>query len=231
MMSEFIEFKKIARLNRDIVITEKIDGTNAQILVEVALTEDRGGSRAGKEPAGDEVAVVQAFDPDDPTRGITYGVSSGSRNRWLQPGKQDNFGFAGWVKDNANELVTLLGAGRHFGEWWGAGVQRRYGQATKRFSLFNVHKYGEVKAVIGDVPVDSVPVLYRGPWFIEGSMHCSPLPCQTWAPVSALILLQATGSLASPGFMNPEGIVVFHEASGQLFKATIKDDEKPKGQQ
>lgn len=33
---EFQEFPKIARLSRDIIITEKIDGTNAQILI----TED-----------------------------------------------------------------------------------------------------------------------------------------------------------------------------------------------
>lgn len=30
---KFQEFPKIARLSRDIVITEKIDGTNAQVLV------------------------------------------------------------------------------------------------------------------------------------------------------------------------------------------------------
>jgi len=30
---EFQEFPKIARLSRDIIITEKIDGTNAQLLI------------------------------------------------------------------------------------------------------------------------------------------------------------------------------------------------------
>jgi hypothetical protein len=30
---EFQEFPKIARLSREIIITEKIDGTNAQILI------------------------------------------------------------------------------------------------------------------------------------------------------------------------------------------------------
>lgn len=33
---EFQEFPKMARLSRDIIITEKIDGTNAQLLI----TED-----------------------------------------------------------------------------------------------------------------------------------------------------------------------------------------------
>jgi hypothetical protein len=28
--------------------------------------------------------------------------------------------------------------------------------------------------------------------------------------------------------MNPEGVVIYHTASGQLFKKTIENDEKPK---
>lgn len=230
-MSDFVEFPKISRLNRDIIITEKIDGTNAQILIERVQTEDYGGTRAGEVPTGDELAVVRAFD-------VIYSISAGSRNRWLQTGKGDNFGFAGWVTSNANDLVALLGEGRHFGEWWGAGIQRRYGQTSKRFSLFNVSKWGwlsessarEAKAVPEEVGV--VPVLYRGPWFSDYEMHSQVVdgrPCSSWAPKYALQLLQEKGSVAAPGFMDPEGIVVFHEASGQLFKATIKGDERPKG--
>jgi len=37
------------------------------------------------------------------------------------------------------------------------------------------------------------------------------------------------GSLASPGFMLPEGIVIYHKASKTLFKKTLKNDESPKG--
>lgn len=33
-MLEFVEFPKIPRLSRDIIVTEKIDGTNAQIYLE-----------------------------------------------------------------------------------------------------------------------------------------------------------------------------------------------------
>ncbi len=32
------------------------------------------------------------------------------------------------------------------------------------------------------------------------------------------------GSVVSPGFMRPEGIVIFHVASGQIFKATLDGD-------
>jgi hypothetical protein len=40
--------------------------------------------------------------------------------------------------------------------------------------------------------------------------------------------LQRGGSQAARGFMRPEGVVIFHVASGQLFKKTIEGDEQPK---
>jgi hypothetical protein len=82
-------------------------------------------------------------------------------------------------------------------------------------------------AIVGGVRVDSVPVLYRGPWIVRTQgMTDTPV---VWAPEAVLDRLRREGSVAVPGFMDPEGIVVFHEASGRLFKATIKGDEKPKG--
>src|SRR5271157_773876 len=99
---QFVAFSKIARLNREMVITEKIDGTNAC----VSIREDGGA------------------------------ILAGSRNRWLTWPTQDNFGFAKWVQDNREELLKL-GPGRHYGEWWGVGIQRGYGLSERRFSLFN----------------------------------------------------------------------------------------------
>lgn len=172
---EFVPFQKIPRLNRDIVITEKIDGTNAIVHV----SEDRV-------------------------------VIAGSRNRWITPEK-DNAGFARWVQENAEQLAWL-GPGTHFGEWWGAGIQRRYGLTEKRFSLFNVGRWGEQRPPCCGV----VPTLYSGPF-------------SKTAIDDAMERLRSAGSVAAPGFMQPEGIVVFHTASGQLFKATLEGDEKPKG--
>jgi len=40
--------------------------------------------------------------------------------------------------------------------------------------------------------------------------------------------LAANGSVAAPGFYDPEGIVVFHTAANAGFKKTIKKDEVPK---
>lgn len=39
------------------------------------------------------------------------------------------------------------------------------------------------------------------------------------------------GSVAAPGFAKPEGIIIFHTASRQLFKKTVEKDELPKGVQ
>jgi len=69
------------------------------------------------------------------------------------------------------------------------------------------------------VPVccDVVPVLGRWDTF------------DPFAIRAALHTLAQHGSAAAPGFMRPEGIVVFHSASGILFKATLEKDEEPKG--
>lgn len=195
MNTNFEPFPKIARLRRDITVTEKLDGTNAQIYI----TPDTSAPE---------------MLPDIPWVG-SFGnvrIAAGSRNRWITP-ENDNYGFARWVKENAEELLKL-GEGRHFGEWWGAGIQRRYGLTEKRFSLFNTAKW----ELNPDIPkcCFCVPVLYQGLF-------------DTWEIDDTLKKLQVVGSQAAPGFMDPEGIIIYHAASRMLFKQTIKDDEKPKG--
>lgn len=46
-----------------------------------------------------------------------------------------------------------------------------------------------------------------------------------------LAKLEVLGSSAAPGFMKPEGIVVFHTAGNVGFKKTIEKDEIPKSLQ
>lgn len=189
----FVGFPKMPRLQRDIVITEKIDGTNGLIYIPEGTFE---------EPR----------------------IHAGSRNRWLTPEK-DNYGFARWVEENAETLIHDLGPGRHFGEWWGQGIQRRYGLDHKRFSLFNTKRW--FKTDESDIPACArfvtpnlgvVPILYEGP-FQGYSWMGSTTP---WG--DALLILASGGSVAAPGFKNPEGIVVFHTRAGQAFKVTLGDD-------
>lgn len=170
---EFESFKKIPRLSRDIVITEKIDGTNAQIFI------------------ADDFQTMLV----------------GSRTRWITP-QDDNYGFANWAEKNKEELLKL-GPGRHFGEWWGSGIQRGYGLKEKKFSLFNTGVWTKE-----NIPVccDVVPVLYSGKF-------------DTNLIENVLFELARNGSVASPGFMKPEGIIIYHSGSQSYFKKTIEKDE------
>lgn len=182
----------MGRLFRDIIIQEKIDGTNAQI----HITEDGG-------------------------------FFVGSRTRWITP-ENDNHGFARWAYENKAQLMDL-GPGRHFGEWWGSGIQRGYGleKGEKRFSLFNtirwcLHGHEPQQIPTGDprivkmqdvLPacVGLAPVLYRGEFSTDIIQYIAAR-------------LKTEGSKASPGFMNPEGIVVFHTAANVGFKYTLDGD-------
>ena len=186
-VTDFVEFPSIARLSREMIVTEKIDGTNAQVFV------------------GEDGAV-----------------RAGSRNRWIVP-EADNFGFAGWVRDHADELRDGLGVGRHFGEWWGSGIQRGYGlpKGEKRFSLFNVSRWADDRDTVKypnprPACCHVVPVLRAGVF-------------DTAVIESALTLLGTAGSVASPGFMQPEGIVVFHLAGNVGFKKTLDKNDGHKG--
>ena len=208
----FEAFPKIPRLFREMVITEKIDGTNAAVLI-----EDIG------EAAADDIPLAPS---DVLHEGRVYHVAAQSRKRVIFPNQDglasDNFGFAGWVRENQEALVQLLGPGRHFGEWWGQGIQRGYGLDHKRFSLFNPEfHFGELANESGGVPaildqVGTVPVLYRGPF-------------DTQDVRDAVDQLAQVGSFAAPGFKRPEGIIVWHEAARQTFKVTVEHDEAPKG--
>jgi len=210
---EFQEFPKMARLSRECVVTEKIDGTNAQVYIFRSLDGPLPGHIAYKDEG-------------------TYGslqMFAGSRTRWITP-EQDNHGFAKWVKHNAEELFQL-GEGRHFGEWWGQGIQRNYGMQEKRFSLFNAVRWVKREAYL--TPEEDATVSL-GPkqQFVPDCCHVVPVLYRgiftTEAVEQALDLLRERGSFASPGFMRPEGVVAYHTAGGIGFKKTLENDELPK---
>lgn len=204
-MAEFTAWPKTQRLFRDIVISEKIDGTNAGIHVEDLDPE--------LDHSEDEFLLAEVKDESQPFD-TYYGVYAQSRKRLITP-KSDNFGFARWVSSNAEELVKVLGPGLHFGEWWGVGIQRGYKLQSRRFSLFNTAQWKDLKVTIGDVPVASVPVLYEGV-FSEHAIR------------NALEELEFNGSAANPGFLNAEGICVFHTQTRGVFKVTLDNEDAGK---
>jgi hypothetical protein len=136
----------------------------------------------------------------------------GSRSRWINT-NDDNFGFAKWASANVEELKRL-GPGVHHGEWWGQGIQRGYGLKEKRFSLFNTSKWSD--EMVRPACCHVVPVILSGVF-------------STFDVETCLEMLRNEGSLAAPGFMNPEGVVVYHRAGNLMFKKTIKNDDIPKG--
>lgn len=221
-MLDFVGWPKIARLNRDIIVTEKINGTNAAIVV-----------------------------LDD---GIVYAQS---RTRVVST-QSDNYGFARWVEQHKDALREFLGVGRHHGEWWGVGIQSGYDLSERRFSLFNTVKWTdslEGQLALSNlqargVAVHAVPTLYKGPWTanlgykdantgewlrldeqenwidVEGTENPRP----RFAPNFILEWLKRAGSQAAPGYMTPEGIVVYHRASDTCFKVLAENDQIHKGE-
>lgn len=197
----FVGFPKIPRWSGELIITEKIDGTNAQIYIQDIEDMD--------------LDKWVCFHPDCPgivvPNPANHGaavrlIMAGSRNRWLnyREQKQDNFGFAAWVFENRHELAKL-GPGQHFGEWWGRGIGRNYDRIDRKFSLFNPDRYAERPEVCHVVP---------------------RIPYGT--PESAMGFLQRNGSQAAPGFMNPEGIIIYHTRSRTTYKMTFEHDKEGK---
>lgn len=182
-------------------ITEKIDGTNGAVIIKKFDSDD---------PLPSTAQLVSGNDPEAP--GALYLVAAQSRRRVITP-HNDNHGFAGWVWENAEYLASNLGEGHHYGEWWGVGIQRGYGMSKRVFSLFNIRKWGHV--AFANDQLRTVPVIYRGnfcDYLVDEALHT----------------LRENGSLAAPGYTNPEGVCVFHEDSNQVFKVTLANDGHPK---
>lgn len=184
--TEFHSWPKIHRLtgnSAQMVVTEKIDGTNGQILF-----LDSGVMRVG------------------------------SRKRWITP-EDDNFGFAQWAYENQSELFMVLGPGRHYGEWYGQGIQRNYGLQERRFALFNVHRWGTGTVPPNDFGLEVVPTLYRGPWDDRmDALH------------HVLADLRANGSMLVPEWSAAEGVIVQHLPSRHTFKVLLENNDVSKSE-
>ena len=113
MVSEFRKFAKIPRGQAEqITISEKMDGTNACVIVEKM---------------------------EDTLQHYIGGVQSKNRSLSLS---DDNFGFCQWASERADDLSSGLGEGYHYGEWCGPGIQKNRHQLDKRrFYLFNAGRW------------------------------------------------------------------------------------------
>lgn len=135
-------------------------------------------------------------------------LKAGSRTRWLVPG-DDNYGFAQFVYEKKEEIISKLGEGRHYGEWAGLGINSGYDLKEKRLYLFNWRRW---KSVEKELPerILTVPLLYTGKMSLD-------IIDETMAK------LKENGSCISPGYMKPEGVVV--EFNGNFYKKTFDIEE------
>lgn len=220
---EFTAWPKTPRLMRDIVITEKLDGTNAAIQIRRVPTLELVDHLSQNDPT---ILGIEFASPTDTLveEGEYWVIGAQSRNRVISLAN-DNQGFAKWVSDNQTTLIEDLGEGLHFGEFWGNKIGRGYGlqAGDRRFSLFNPsfgfgENYGyPAPSADGTYQVQTpglgkVPVLYSA-------------PLSTPAIRETLARLQVVGSLAVPGYPNPEGIVVYHTHARRIIGKVTLDNQ------
>lgn len=191
-MEKFVPWPKIWRDPLTMIITEKMDGTNGQIIIQRV-----------EEP--NNMPVTYTNDE--------YRILVGSRRRYIQPESvsgqkaSDNYGFAAWVLENAEVLIETLGIGQHFGEWCGPGIQGNPLKLEKKiFYLFNVNRW--LPSLIIDpnwpshIGLSVVPVLHEGPADEEN--------------IEKIMLYLKENSPES------EGIVVYYPQANYMRKLTFK---------
>jgi hypothetical protein len=203
---QFAKWKSIPRLSKEaMVITEKIDGSNGCIIIE-----------PWREDANYDSNYVLTIT----LNGEKYFFAVQSRNRFITP-VDDNAGFARWAVKNAEGLIETLGYGKHYGEWWGSGIQRNYGLSEKRFSLFNAPRWHEaISYLFATTPVAelrTVPLLYTGRFDLD--------------KLTAARETVSKGSVASPTFKgSAEGVVVYLREADVSYKILLENDDIHKWQ-
>ena len=187
-MEKFKPFNKIRRKNLTAYITEKLDGTNASVVVSRELL----------------VGLPYLANVND------CFIYAGSRKRWIEPNSKenkaaDNFGFAGWVRDNA-EMLVRLGPGQHYGEWVGPGIQKNPHELEERkFYLFNHYRFKDVRPDCCEV----VPLLDIG-------VYSAALIADT------MLSLKEQGSHIGG---KPEGIMVYVPEADHYQKVTFEHSQ------
>lgn len=199
-------FSKIPRLNRDMVISEKIDGTNGLIHVTETGEVCAGSRNRWITPKNDNygfakwveanAAELQKLGP-----GNHYGEywGQGIQSGYGLTEKRFSLFNTGRWKSVDSRNALLLSPGVTF--------------KNEAPGVFSIEKEGDAPNVVQCCYV--VPILYTGP-FHQGAIK------------NELEKLSLTGSVAAPGYPCPEGIVVFHTASRQCYKVTIAGDKSPK---
>ena len=198
---EFKSFTKIPRFSREMIVTEKIDGTNGIIAIG-ENGEFQVGSR--NKWLTDEMGNIQS----DNAGFAQWAIKN---------------------RDSLMALGVGFHYGEWWGSGCQRGYGLKHGE--KRWSLFNVARWCLADQEPQRIPTADpriekyqerlpacchlVPVLFRGLF-------------DTARVEEALEELRNNGSKAAPGFMKPEGVVCFHVAGNFGFKTTLEKDHERK---
>lgn len=261
----FQGWPKIARLNRGIAITEKLDGTNGAI----GITADGRVYAQGRN---------RILTPQDDNFGFARWVERNADHFRKYLGEGLHFGE--WWGCGINRDYDLTE--RRFSLF---NITRWSKNEAGAQAIANLRSLG--------IAIYTVPVLYEGPWtgvlgYVNGPLTevasavgegpvwldgeqkwpefdleiqtretkiqsvlnqiieirddsdekftqrlhdlAAPInPRPRYAPSFIMEWLKRNGSFAVPGYMKPEGIVIYHKASDICFKATCEKDEEYKG--
>ncbi|SDH17830.1 hypothetical protein SAMN05421505_11276 [Sinosporangium album] len=103
----------------------------------------------------------------------------------------------------------------HWGEWFGHDINRGYGLKHRQFALFNTGRWKQSDLrLIPSLKV--VPTIHTGPF-------------STVSICVETAKLESNGSAIVPGYMAPEGVIVYLTEAQQYFKYTLKGDQRKRG--
>jgi len=197
---EFEKFSKIARYSRDCVITEKIDGTNAQICI-----TDEGDFLTGSR--------TRWITPEDDNYGFSRWANE-NKEELLKLGKGNHFGEwwgQGIQREYGMDKKVFSLFNTHRWAKVGKELKEYKSQDPKQPSKFQEYAPSCCRVV---------PVIHEGLFCDANIQYC----------LNMLVSHGSYAADIKDGrsFKNPEGVVIFHTAQGYLFKKTIIGDEKPK---
>jgi hypothetical protein len=204
-MPKLKRFGVTPELFGDVTLCEQIDGHAIGIHIEALKANPDG--EVGVKP-GDVLFYGAGGNAN------FYRVWVQNRQRIVTPDQHDVHGVASWARAHAAQLAETLGPGIHFGEWWGYKICRGYGlgPGDRRFSLYNTARWGFIDGT-------QVPSLYTQPVLWEGNF------LEGWATIrNEMDGLLNHGSVASPGYRHPAGVVLYHHSADVMMQHTFKTE-------
>jgi len=216
MTHEFTGWPKIARLNREVICSEKLDGTNSQVKILEDGTLLIGSRTRWITPQDDHFGFAKwVMEHEQEIRTLGPGSHFGE---WWGSGIQRGYGCA-----QGERHFSLFNVSRWNEERFNALEDERIAREQQKLAPFRrtVELAGQ--------PATRAFEIARKP-FVTPPTCCEVVPVLYVGPLDTRVVtnivrdLSIDGSHAKEGFMRPEGIIVYHTAVGLPFKVTLDGD-------